>query len=97
MIHFTATVLKLAVFGPQEIVETAQNYHVDLVPEVDLPGHSAWIAKQLPELLGPNCTAGASWCPIDLRPVAFERTIAIVSTIFEEVDPPPPPPSFPRS
>jgi hexosaminidase len=39
------------------IVATAASYHVELVPEIDFPGHSAWIAARLPALRGPNCTS----------------------------------------
>eukprot|EP01045_Picozoa_sp_COSAG04_P016703 COSAG04_NODE_1418_length_6841_cov_6.335509_5_plen_239_part_00 len=83
--NLTSPHLALSLEDWQTLVATAAAYHVELVPEIDLPGHSSWIAKQLPELLGPTCSPGVSWCPIDTSPPALNRTVEIVSQIFEEV------------
>ena len=83
--NLTSPHLALSLEDWQTLVDTAAAYHVELVPEIDLPGHSSWIAKQLPELLGPTCSPGVSWCPIDTSPPALNRTVEIVSAIFDEV------------
>ena len=50
--NLTSPHLALPLEDWETLVETAAKYHVELIPEIDLPGHSAWIGKQLPELLG---------------------------------------------
>jgi len=68
------------------IVATARAYHVELVPEIDLPGHSAWMTRQLPSLTYPGrCQPGQEFCPIDLSRAGLPNTIRLVTELYREV------------
>jgi N-acetyl-beta-hexosaminidase len=75
----------------QEIVAYAKAYHVELVPEIDMPGHSAWILQRLPALRCPMATSDprtysrAYSCPLNFSPAGLNHTVEIVTQLLAEV------------
>ena len=83
--NMTSPKLALSKEEWQSIVDCANRYHVQIVPEIDLPGHSAWITRFLPAVRAKNCTAGESWCPVDFSSTGLNQTVAIMTGLLTEV------------
>lgn len=71
-----------------ELVAYAAERNVEIIPEIDLPGHSLALGKIHPELL---CPTGATWeasCGYDMRNVlctANEEVYAFIDTVLGEI------------
>lgn len=70
-------------YSPDEIrrlVEVADRYHVTIVPEIDVPGHSTALNKGIPET---NCTHADG--PLGVVCLGSEQALQAVQDLFSEV------------
>ncbi|MBQ6069191.1 MAG: family 20 glycosylhydrolase [Bacteroidales bacterium] len=72
-----------------EIVEYAAQRHIEVIPEIDLPGHASAILASYPELACDNypytVAIGPYWPPKAVLCVGNDKSIQFVSDIIEEV------------
>ncbi len=64
----------------RQLVECAERYHVTVVPEIDVPGHSRALNQGIPET---NCTHAAS--PLGVVCLGSPASLEAVRELFSEV------------
>lgn len=65
-----------------ELVRTAKEYHVAIVPEIDVPGHSGTLNFKIPELL---CTDAPRNELVKKICIGAESTYSTLETLFAEI------------
>ncbi len=66
------------------LVQYALAKHIDIVPEVDMPGHMMAAINNYPFL---SCTGGSEWGPLFTTPICpcKETTFAFAENVFSEI------------
>lgn len=59
----------------REIVEYAEKHHIEIIPEIDVPGHAWALIKSVPEIDGKRGTVNPG----------SEKTYEVLATIFKEL------------
>ena len=73
----------------RDLVAHAARMHVDIMPEIDVPGHSAALLAAYPQLRDPDEPDGAYWSgqgfPNNALNPAVEESYDLLKTIFSEI------------
>jgi hexosaminidase len=68
----------------KRLVKYALNKHIDIVPEIDMPGHMMAAINNYPFL---SCTGGSQWGPLFTTPICpcKETTFEFAENVFSEI------------
>jgi len=68
----------------KDLVKYAQSKHVEIIPEIDMPGHMMAAIKSYPFL---SCTGGTTWGKLFTTPICpcKEETYQFAQNVFKEI------------
>ena len=66
----------------QQLVDTAHQYHVQIIPEIDVPGHAAALIRSIPSL---GCTTTTNNKPARKLCIGNPQTYQALEKLFTEV------------
>jgi hexosaminidase len=73
--HYTRAQIK-------QLVDAAQQYHVQIIPEIDVPGHAAALIRSIPSLA---CTATTNKRPARKLCIGKQQTYETLEKLFTEI------------